>query len=44
MWATKVTWKSQVEEHIDQTVLKNEDATDRRKRCNGTYELFRNMR
>ena len=39
-----MTWKRQVEEHIDRIGLKKEDAIDRVKWRNVVYELSRNMR
>ena len=39
-----MTWKRQVEEHIDQIGVKKEDAIDRMKWRDGVYELSRNMR
>ena len=39
-----MTWKRQVEEHIDQIGLKREDAIDRVKWCNGVYKLPRSTR
>ena len=38
-----MTCKRRVEEHIDQTGLKKEDAIDRAKWRDGVYELSRNM-
>ena len=38
-----MTWKRQVEEHINQIGLKKEDASDRTKWCDGIYKLSRNM-
>ena len=39
-----MTWKRQVEEHINQITLKREDAADRAKWRNGVYEPSKNMR
>ena len=39
-----MTWKRQVEEHINQIRLKRKDATDRAKWHNGVYELLRSTR
>ena len=39
-----MTWKRQVEEHINQTGLKREDAINRVKWRNGVYELSRSTR
>ena len=39
-----MTWKRQVEEHINQIGLKREDAIDRVKWRNGVYELSRSTR
>ena len=39
-----MTWKSQVEEYINQIGLKREDAIDRVKWRNGVYELSRSKR
>ena len=39
-----VTWKRQVEEHINQIRLKRKDAIDRVKWRNGVYELSRSTR
>ena len=38
-----MTWKRQVEEHINQIGLKKEDAINRVKWINGVYELSRSM-
>ena len=38
-----MTWKRQVEEHIDQIGLKKEDAIIKAKWRDGVYELPRNM-
>ena len=39
-----ITWKRQVEEHINQIGLKREDAIGRVKWRNGVYELSRSTR
>ena len=39
-----MTWKRQVEEHINQIELKRRDAIDRVKWRNGVYELSRSTR
>ena len=39
-----MTWKRQVEEHINQIGLKRKDAIDRVKWRNGVYELSRSTR
>ena len=39
-----MTWKRQVEEHINQIGLKREDAIDRVKWRNSVYELLRSTR
>ena len=39
-----MTWKRQVEEHINQIGLKREDAIGRVKRRNGVYELWTDTR
>ena len=39
-----MTWKRQVEEYINQTGLKKEDATDKTKWHYGVYKLSRDMR
>ena len=39
-----ITWKRQVEEHIDQIGLKKKDAIDRTKWRDGIYKLLRNMK
>ena len=39
-----MTWKRQVEEHINQIGLNREDAIDRVKWRNGIYELSRSTR
>ena len=39
-----MTWKRQVEEHINQIGLKNKDAIDRTKWHDGVYELSRDVR
>ena len=39
-----IMWKRQVEEHINQIELKNEDAIDRVKWRNSVYELSRSTR
>ena len=39
-----MTWKRQVEEHINQNGLKREDAIDRVKWHNGVYQLPRSTR
>ena len=39
-----MTWKRQVEEHINQIELKRVDAIDRVKWCNGVYKLSKNTR
>ena len=39
-----MTWKRQVEEHINQIGLKREDAIDRVKGRNSVYELSRSTR
>ena len=39
-----MTWKRQVEEHIDQIELKKEDAIDRTKWRDGVYKFSRNLR
>ena len=39
-----MTWKRQVEEHINQIGLKREDAIDRVKWRNGVYELSKSTR
>ena len=39
-----ITWKRQVEEHINQIGLKRKDAIDRVLWCNGAYELSRSTR
>ena len=39
-----MTWKRQVEEHINHIGLKREDAIDRVKWRNGVYELSRSTR
>ena len=39
-----MTWKRQVEEHIDQIALKKKDAIDIKKWRDGIYKLSRNMR
>ena len=39
-----MTWKRQVEEHINQIELKREDAIDRAKWRNGVYKLSRSTR
>ena len=36
-WLPNLTWKRQVEEHINQIGLKRVDAIDRVKRLNGVY-------
>ena len=41
---SNMTWKRQVEGHINQIGLKREDAMDRVKWHNGDYKLSRNMR
>ena len=39
-----MTWRRQVEEHINQIGLKSEDAIDRVKWRNGVYELLRSAK
>ena len=39
-----MTWKRQVEEHINKIGLNKKDTEDRTKWRNGVYELFRNVR
>ena len=39
-----MTWKRQVEEHINQIGLKREDAIDRVKWHDGVYKLLRSTR
>ena len=39
-----MTWKKQVEEHIDQIGLKKEDGINRTKWRDGVHKLSRNMR
>ena len=41
---SNMTWKRQVEEHINQIGLKRENAIDRVKWRNGVYELSRSTR
>ena len=39
-----MTWKRQVEKHIDKIGKKKEDPTDRIQWCNGVYKLSRIVR
>ena len=39
-----MTWRKQVEEHIEQLGLKKKNATDRTKWRNGVYELSGNTK
>ena len=41
---SNMTWKRQVEEHINQIGLEREDAIDRVKWHNGVYKLSRSTR